>query len=170
MKRPPGLKIMRNFCSEEEVNEILQQPQFVNNPTMELFRLFGEFGGKAAQKPDEWMIEYGTKIFRKYYIFPEVPNQYRVCDWIGELSSNFKWHIDNKRHGKDILVITLSEKRLIGFRRDPDAEVYKVELSTGDAYLMSGSSRWSWEHCVLPSGKEKSGGKSFIMSYRKQKK
>ncbi|WP_372371034.1 hypothetical protein [Candidatus Uabimicrobium sp. HlEnr_7] len=170
MKRPPGLKIIRNFFHQDEINHILSQTEFVNNSKMELFRLFGEFGGKEAQPPQEWMIDYGRKVFQHHDFFSEVPNQYRVCDWIGELSSNFKWHIDNKRHGKKILVVTLSSKRMIGFRCDAGSDIFKIELSSGDAYLISGSSRWSWEHCVLPSGKEKSGGKSFIMSYRKQKK
>lgn len=170
MKRPPGLKIYKNLLLAKDIAIILEKQEYIENLESKLFRLYGDFGSKEAPEATAWMKEYGQKILDVTDIFKKLPNQYRVCDWIGELSANFKWHIDNKRHGEKLLAICL-EKRCIGFRpRATSKDMYKLELEKGDAYLMAGKCRWSWEHCVLPMGKEKSGGKSFIVSYRKPKK
>ncbi|MDF1666760.1 MAG: hypothetical protein P1V97_33730 [Planctomycetota bacterium] len=165
MKRPTGLKIFQNLISEGEVQEILAQEETANSKG-QLFRLFGEFGGKKAKKPSPWMQEWGARLKREG-LFSELPNQYRLCDWIGEHSSQFKWHIDNSRHGEKILVLCLSEKRAIGFRKRGKRESFELELCAGDAYMIAGAARWSWEHCILPVGEGKSGGKSFIMSYKR---
>lgn len=96
-----------------------------------------------------------------------MPNQYRVTDWFGSLSAQFKWHIDNHRHGERILAISLSNNRVIGFRKDANSPVFELEQNAGDAYLIAGPIRWSWQHCVLPRGKDKSGGRSFVVSFKR---
>ncbi|MBU47730.1 MAG: hypothetical protein CL920_03450 [Deltaproteobacteria bacterium] len=165
MKRPPGLKLYPALLSSQDIHNILQRPELPQSrpECPQLFRLFGDFGGKEASTPSPWMLEWGTRLQEQGF-FSTTPNQYRLCDWIGDLSAQFKWHIDNKRHGKEILVISLTDQRRIGFRPPTGRGYYSVELNAGDAYLMRGASRWQWEHCVLPSGQSRSGGKSFILS------
>lgn len=165
MKRPTGLKIYRDLISEQEAKEILTREETANSKG-QLFRLFGDFGGKKAQKPTRWMQNWGARMVTQG-LFNETPNQYRLCDWIGEHSSQFKWHIDNSRHGEKILVLCLSENRAIGFRKKGKKDSFQLELSAGDGYMIAGAARWSWEHCILPVGEGKSGGKSFVMSYKR---
>lgn len=92
-----------------------------------------------------------------------------VCNWIGEYAAQFKWHIDSNRHGEEILVISLTDGRQIGFRPPgrPD-KIWTLELDAGDAYFMRGAARWNWDHRVMPSGCSRSGGESFILAYRRQ--
>lgn len=166
MPRPPGLKIYRGLLNRSEVEEILSHEEY-KPPRLELFRYFGEFGSKDVPKASPWMLAWGEKL-HQWGLFEEIPNQYRVCDWVGELSAQFKWHIDNHRHGENILAICLSDGRAIGFRPNSDKRaVYELSLDAGDAYLIAGAARWSWEHTVLPRGKQKSGGKSFVVSYKR---
>lgn len=165
MKRPAGLKVYPGLISSDEAQAILQTDE-CRHSNGQLFRLFGDFGGKKAQAPCPWMKEWGARLRDEGY-FQELPNQYRLCDWIGEHSAQFKWHIDNSRHGEKILVLCLSEKRAIGFRKKGKKEFFELELTAGDAYMIAGAARWSWEHCILPVGEGKSGGKSFVLSYKR---
>ena len=81
MRKPKGLKLHRALLTLEEVSEILACPELPQprpeNP--QLFRLFGEFGGKQAAEPAAWMLEWGTRLVEKG-LYVDVPNQYRLCD------------------------------------------------------------------------------------------
>ncbi len=167
MTRPPGLKVHRNLLDSGQVDAILAQQDFVNpdSKAHDLFRLYGDFGGKEAQDPREWMLAHGRQLQSQGF-FPSLPNQYRVCDWVGGLSAQFKWHVDNHRHGEKILVISLTDQRTLAFRKPGTSGVYELMLDRGDAYIIQGAARWSWQHKVCPSGAHKSGGKSFVMSLK----
>lgn len=165
---PPGLKLYPHLLSSQEVGEILAQfelhKQSPTNP--QLFRLFGNFELPSAQSLPQWMMDWGQKMVERG-IFSQCPDQYRLCDWMGEFSGNFNWHTDNNRHGEKILAIALSEARVIGFRpKKRTKSIYRLPLNRGDAYLMAGAARWHWEHRVMPVGMQGSGGRSFIMSYK----
>lgn len=166
MKQPPGLRIYRGFLSSQEVDEILSEEEYHNNSKVnpQLFRLYGDFGNKASGDVAPWMRAWGEETVKRG-IFSTPPTQYRVCDWIGDLRGQFKWHIDSKRQGKLIFSISLSETRVMGFREKDARDIFRLELGKGDAYLMKGASRWNWEHCVLPCSEGRSGGKSFIMNH-----
>lgn len=171
MAKPQGLKIYRGLLSARELDVMRAHAEFAEQPEahVELFRLFGEFGFEEGRpEPAEWMRAWGERLVGEG-IFAQVPNQYRVCDWVGDLRAQFKWHIDNDRHGAEILAICVTGPRRIGFRKHSgDGAPHLIELEAGDAYMMRRASRWQWEHCVMPAGREGSGGKSFIMSYRRQ--
>jgi hypothetical protein len=81
----------------------------------QLFRLFGHFDIPSAQPLAQWMMDCGKKMVKRG-IFSQCPDQYRLCDWMGEFSGNFKWHTDNNHHGEKILAIAVSDARVIGFR------------------------------------------------------
>lgn len=135
-----------------------------------MFRLFGAFGdNKATEDTRPWMEEWGERMVERK-LFAQMPNQYRVCNWIGDLSAQFKWHIDSKRHGEHILVISLTDGRKIAFRPPgrPD-KTWVLELDSGDGYFMRGAARWNWDHRVLPSGRNRSGGESFVLAFRREK-
>lgn len=169
--KPPGLKVHRNLLDLEEVSEMLEQcrslPPPPGNP---LFRLFGDFGSNiATEVPRPWMEVWGQRMLDKK-LFKQLPNQYRVCNWIGDMSAQFKWHIDSKRHGEHILVISLTDGRRLGFRPPgkPDKE-YVLELDAGDGYFMTGAARWNWDHRVMPTGRDRSGGESFVLAFKRAK-
>ena len=136
-RRPPGLKIYRQLCSPEEVAALREQcrslPPPPNNP---LFRYFGAFPpGPHVEDVADWMPMWGDRMLSRG-LFKHAPNQYRVCNWIGDLSAQFKWHTDADRHGERILVISLTDGRSIGFRpRGERAEPYVLRLDAGDGYL-----------------------------------
>lgn len=169
MKKPSGLKLYPGLLALEEVDELLgvEEYQDQKEAHVQLFRLYGSFGSKPAEEPREWMLSWGEQMVERG-LFEQRPNQYRVCDWVGDLCGQFKWHIDNKRHGEAILSIALTDGRAIGFRPvGKGREVYEVELNRGDAYVMAGASRWEYEHSILPRGRSRSGGKSLVMSYKR---
>jgi hypothetical protein len=184
MPKTPGLKTFDQLLTPEEVQSIVSQDEYTKNPGDVLFRYYGDFGheivepgdepirrgapGKETPPPRPWMLEWGAKL-QERGLFDELPNQYRVTDWFGNLSAQFKWHIDNHRHGERILAISLTNNRAIGFRQNSDSEVFTLEQNAGDAYLIAGPIRWSWQHCVLPRGQDKSGGRSFVVSYKRPK-
>ncbi len=169
--KPSGIKVHRKLLADEEVERLLDQCRSLEAPTGNpLFRLFGDFGqNKATEEIRDWMRPWGDRMVRDGF-FAQTPNQYRVCNWIGDLSAQFKWHVDSKRHGEEIMVISLSDHRKIGFRPPgrPD-KVWVLELDAGDAYIMRGAARWNWDHIVMPSGKSRSGGESFILAYKRPK-
>lgn len=170
-KRPPGLKVYRTLLNAAEVEELRTKCRSLAPPPHSpLFRYFGSFGDGARRiEPVEpWMVEWATK-YVEAGIFPIQPNQHRVTNWRGDLSAHFKWHIDNQRHGEEILAICITGARRIGFR-DPKRsaeEPFLLDLEAGDAYLIRGGSRWKWEHKVMPVGQDKNGGESFVLSYRR---
>ncbi len=169
MSTPQGLKVYPNFATPKQVQEILEQNEFHNQTEANhrLFRYYGDFGTATELEPASWMLAWGKKL-KGMGFFNELPNQYRVCDWKGELSSQFKWHIDNRRHGEQIFVISLSSGRKIGFRDKKTQRTHEeIALDSGDAYMMQGASRWQWEHRVVPTGKTRSGGRSFVVSFRR---
>jgi hypothetical protein len=189
MAKTPGLKTFKNLLSQQEVDSIVAHDEYTKNPGDVLFRYYGDFGhaitpepsaeapdanapvrrgapGKETPPPSPWMLKWGEKFYKEGW-WEEIPNQYRVTDWFGHLAPQFKWHIDNHRHGEKILAISLSNNRAIGFRKDPDSPVFELEQNAGDAYLIAGPIRWSWQHCVLPRGHDRSGGRSFVISYKR---
>lgn len=170
MPKTPGLKSFKQVLSRDEVAQILAQDEFAKNPGDVLFRYYGEFGHpegpRATPPPAPWMLHWGKVLLERGFL-DEMPNQFRVTDWFGHLSAQFKWHIDNHRHGERILAVSLSDDRVIGFRKDADSPVFELEQNAGDAYLIAGQIRWSWQHCVLPRGQDRSGGRSFVLSYKR---
>ena len=169
--KPSGIKVYRDLITPAEVEELRASCRSLPPPTGNpLFRLFGAFGdNKATEEVHPWMAEWGRRMVDKK-LFAQPPNQYRVCNWIGELSAQFKWHIDSKRHGEQILVISLTDGRKIGFRPPgrPD-RTWILDLDAGDGYFMRGAARWNWDHRVMPSGRDRSGGESFVLAYRREK-
>lgn len=141
------------------------QPEFSLGGEV-LFRYYGSFGLPETPAPSAWMLAWGEALQRRGY-FAALPNQYRVCDWVGALAAQFKWHIDNQRHGERIFVISLSGPREIGFREGEEGERYVMRLDAGDAYVMEGPARWRWQHCVLPVGRGRGGGRSFVVSEKR---
>ncbi len=170
MAKPGGLKVYPTLLSDAEIKDLLHKPEFAEQAEahVELFRLYGEFGFEQGRPaPTDWMLEWGERLTAQG-VCSQVPNQYRVCDWVGDLKAQFKWHIDNARHGAEILAICVTGPRRIGFRKNAsDTRPHILELEAGDAYMMRRASRWNWEHCVMPAGEQGSGGKSLIMSYRR---
>ena len=169
--KPPGIKVYRQLLSTDELGELRTQCRALPPPTGNpLFRLFGAFGAnKATEQVRPWMEDWGRAMVDRE-LFATLPNQYRVCNWIGDLSAQFKWHIDSKRHGEEILVISLTDGRKIGFRPPgkPD-RTWVLELAAGDGYFMRGAARWNWDHRVMPTGRSRSGGESFIMAFKRAK-
>jgi alkylated DNA repair dioxygenase AlkB len=169
MTKPTGLKIYKNLITMTEVEKILTQKEYKpqDESSTILFRYYGNYSAKSAHPAEPWMLEIGAMLFERKYL-AEIPNLYRVCDWVGRLSSQFRWHIDNDRHGPEIISICLTDNRAIGFR-DPTAtdKIYKIELNAGDAYTMTKASRWNWEHRVMPVGRTSEGGKSIIVGYKR---
>jgi hypothetical protein len=170
MAKPPGLKVYRALIDGAEVEALRSACRSLGPaPGNPLFRLFGDFGENKATEPVEpWMIAWGQRMYAAK-MFASEPNQYRVCNWLGKFAAQFKWHIDSKRHGEEILVIALTDGRKIAFRPPgrPD-RTWVLELDAGDAYFMRGAARWNWDHRVLPAGRASSGGESFILAYRRR--
>ncbi len=167
--KPPGIKIYRKLLDANQVAELLDQCHSLPPPTGNpLFRLFGDFGeNKTTEEVRPWMTTWGETMVKKQ-LFGQLPNQYRVCNWIGDLSAQFKWHIDSKRHGEQILVISLSDGRRIGFRPPGRPEkTWVLELDAGDGYFMRGAARWNWDHRVIPCGHQRSGGESFVIAHKR---
>lgn len=139
-------------------------------PYNPLFRYFGDFGANARriEEVQPWMEEVGRRMVEAG-LFEVQPNQHRVTNWRGDLAANFKWHIDNHRHGEEILVICLTDGRSIGFRdpRRSGADPFVLQLDAGDAYMIQGAARWKWEHKVMPTGHDRSGGESFVLAHRR---
>ena len=168
-RRPPGLKIYRELCSPAEVARLLEQcrslPAPPNNP---LFRYFGAFPpGPHVEDLAAWMPGWGQRMVERG-LFKVAPNQYRVCNWIGDFSAQFKWHTDANRHGERILVISLTGSRAIGFRSRADrAAPYVLQLEAGDGYLIRATARWQWEHRVMSVGQGRGGGESFVLAYKR---
>jgi len=164
--KPPGLKIHRELLSPAEVKQLLADcrrlPPPPNNP---LFRYFGEFGENTdVEDVRDWMLPWGERMVTQG-LFKKQPNQYRVCNWIGDLHDQFKWHIDSTRHGERILTICLTDSRTIGFRpRARHQAPYLLQLSAGDAYMIRATARWQWLHRVMPTGHGRSGGESFVIA------
>lgn len=167
--RPTGLKLYRSLLDGEQIAGIIaradQLPMSRESPR--LFTYYGDYGSLDTEAAQPWMEEWGTYL-RERGIFARQPNQYRVCHWRGELSAQFKWHIDNKRHGDEILAISLTDRRSIGFRPKAKKQaVYELQVNAGDGYLIRGTCRWQWEHRVMPVGHTRDGGRSFVVAYRR---
>ena len=171
-RRPPGLKLYPDLLTGPALDTLRAQcralPPPPHNP---LFRYFGSFGDGSRTEPVQpWMVAVGQEMQRRGF-FVEEPNQFRVTRWDGELAAQFKWHIDNRRHGEEILVISLTDRRAIGFRprADDSVEPHVLRLSAGDGYLIRGTARWQWQHRVLPVGHRRSGGESFVVAWKREK-
>ncbi|CAN0455479.1 unnamed protein product [Ectocarpus fasciculatus] len=168
-RRPPGLKLYPQLLTGDALDALRAHcralPPPPSNP---LFRYFGDFGENARTEPVRpWMLDMGRDMLARGF-FSELPNQYRVTRWDGTLAAQFKWHTDNRRHGEEILVISLTDRRAIGWRPRADSpEPYVLRLEAGDGYLIRGSARWQWQHRVMPVGHQRSGGESFVIAYRR---
>ena len=155
------LKALRRLLDEGDVERLRGECHTLGPPRGNpLSRLFGDFGENKRTEPVEpWMIAWGERMLDAR-LFSEHPNQYRVCDWIGEYSAQLKRHIDGRRHGEELLVIALTDGREIGFR--PPGRPHKtwtLSLNAGDAYFMRGAARWQREHRVMPTGRTRGGGR-----------
>jgi len=167
-RRPSGLKLYPKLLDNSDVEAILAHCDRLPPPPFNpLFRYFGAFDGLDRTEPQQpWMVDIGRRL-QSLGLFDKAPNQYRVTHWHGELAAQFKWHIDNRRHGDELAVVSLTDGRCIGFRdKARPREVYKLSLSAGDVYRMTGAARWKWEHRVMPVGRGRSGGRSFVVAWR----
>ncbi|MEL6342130.1 MAG: hypothetical protein AAFV53_03285 [Myxococcota bacterium] len=168
--KPPGLRVYPGLYTGGRLDLLRERCRALPPPPYSpLFRYFGEFGENARTEPlRDWMPVVGDEMVAAG-LFEQRPNQYRVTNWQGELAAHFKWHVDNHRHGEEVLVICLTDGRSIGFRdpKRPNREPYIIELDAGDGYIIRGGARWKWEHKVLPTGQGRSGGESFVMAFKR---
>lgn len=65
--------------------------------------------------------------------------------------AGFPFHIDTPTNGEISAIITLGSEAEMQMKRPEDKEAtYSTQLIPGSLLLLSGESRWKWEHRVVP--------------------
>lgn len=155
--RPTGLKIVRAALTTELDAASRHPPAAPSCPTG-CMRFYGQFPGSPAPPLTPWMLQIAHTAWTRGWA-PQPPDQLRLCDWSLSPLEKLRWHKDHTVCGSHIVVISLSDQRVIGFRL-PEApeQIWELRLDKGDVYVLSGAARHRWEHRVM------TGGRSVVLS------
>lgn len=67
------------------------------------------------------------------------------------LVAGFPFHIDVASNGQVTAIFTLMSNATLEMRKKGETEAsHSIQLTPGSLFLLSGESRWEWEHRVLP--------------------
>jgi len=75
------------------------------------------------------------------------------------LIAGFPFHIDVASNGEVTAIFTLISGATLEMRKKGEIEAsHSIQLTPGSLFLLSGESRWDWEHRVVPKTLEESEG------------
>ncbi|HEX7228084.1 MAG TPA: alpha-ketoglutarate-dependent dioxygenase AlkB [Candidatus Binatia bacterium] len=166
---PDGFIYRKNFISEAEEQELIEEIQKVQ---LEPFKYY-QFTGKRRTASFGWQYEFGaseitvapemppflssvrTRAGTVFSIDPNTLIQTSIIEY--SIGSPIGWHRDIPQFGV-VVGISLGAACRMRFRKysrvrtkqlSPD-EVLSIELQPRSIYLMSGASRESWQHSIPP--------------------
>ncbi len=155
-----GLKYIKNVLDEHQQSNLLDfilqdQHKWIhvsNNSTSRKTLHFGyEYGyniqniKKTIDMPTI-LIEL-TKIISefvnvKYTYF----NQCIINEYIGRYKHGINWHIDSTQFGDIIACFTIGQEWPIYFKKD--GKEFKLSAEIGSLYIMTGDSRYEYQHSI----------------------
>ena len=165
---PPGFRYFPAFLSEKEESRLLHfvreladlHPYLVRgNPSKRQVKVFGigrrgYFAGDAQPVPDEllWLRDRCAEPMK---CEPEQIGHALVSFY--PVGAPIGWHSDAAQYGGAVFGVSLASDCSMDFR--PIAygtgEKQRIYLARRSGYLMSGISRWQWEHHITPVKEER---------------
>ena len=168
-KVPDGFIYHENFISEAEEHELIREIQILHLTPFKYY----QFTGKRRTASFGWQYDFGTSEITTAPDIPEflLPVRMRAGTFLNidptslvqmsiieySTGSPIGWHRDIPHFGL-VVGISLGAACRIRFRKFSRArskisnrdEVLAIELQPRSIYLMSGSSRESWQHSIPP--------------------
>jgi alkylated DNA repair dioxygenase AlkB len=168
-KVPDGFIYRRDFLSEAEEHELIQEIQTLHLAPFKYYQFTGKrrtasFGwqyefGKSAITPapdvPAFLLPVRTRAGKFFNIDPESLTQMSIIEY--STGSPIGWHRDIPQFGV-VVGISLGAACRMRFRKydrgrsknSNRAEILSAELQPRSIYLMSGASREIWQHSIPP--------------------
>ena len=168
-KVPDGFIYRRDFLSEAEEHELIQEIQKLQLTPFKYY----QFTGKRRTASFGWQYEFGkseitsapdmpafllpvrTRAGKFFNIEPDSLTQMSIIEY--STGSPIGWHRDIPQFGV-VVGISLGAACRMRFRKydrgrsknSNRAEILSIELQPRSIYLMSGASRENWQHSIPP--------------------
>jgi alkylated DNA repair dioxygenase AlkB len=168
-KVPDGFIYRRNFLSEAEEHDLIQEIQKVHLAPFQYY----QFTGKRRTASFGWQYEFGkseirtapdmpafllplrTRAGKFFNIDPDRLTQMSIIEY--STGSPIGWHRDIPQFGV-VVGVSLGAACRMRFRKydrgrsknSNRAEILSIELQPRSIYLMSGASREIWQHSIPP--------------------
>ena len=168
-KVPDGFIYRRDFLSEAEEHELIQEIQKLQLTPFKYY----QFTGKRRTASFGWQYEFGkseitsapdmpafllpvrTRAGKFFNIEPDSLTQMSIIEY--STGSPIGWHRDIPQFGV-VVGISLGAACRMRFRKydrgrsknSNRAEILSIELQPRSIYLMSGASRETWQHSIPP--------------------
>ena len=168
-KVPDGFIYRRDFLSEAEEHELIQEIQKLHLTPFKYY----QFTGKRRTASFGWQYEFGkseitsapdmpafllpvrTRAGKFFNIEPDSLTQMSIIEY--STGSPIGWHRDIPQFGV-VVGISLGAACRMRFRKydrgrsknSNRAEILSIELQPRSIYLMSGASRENWQHSIPP--------------------
>jgi alkylated DNA repair dioxygenase AlkB len=166
---PDGFIYRRNFVSEAEEHELIQEIQKLHLTPFKYY----QFTGKRRTASFGWQYEFGTseittapdmpafllavrrRAGKLFNIDPNSLTQTSIIEY--STGSPIGWHRDIPQFGV-VIGISLGAACRMRFRKynrvrsknSNRDEMLSIELQPRSIYLMSGASRETWQHSIPP--------------------
>ena len=158
-----GLRYEEAVISEAEERALLER---LNTLDLAPFRFHGFLGNRRTQSFG-WRYDFDDASFRPAEPIPDwlQPLRERAASFAGLAPSDFVhvllarydpdagigWHRDRDVF-EQVVGISLNTRAILRFRQRTSSGFRRVNLEVAprSAYLLSGESRWDWEHRITP--------------------
>lgn len=164
--KPPGLSYIPNFISLSEEEDLLSHFQNIELRPMEFMGhtarrnilAFGnsyEFGKKKiheAPPPPEWLLPFLQRAARTIMISEKRIAQILITHY--PVGAPIGWHRDAPSF-EHLLGVSLGSDCTMKLREMSGNGKYSFHLERRSAYIMTGPSRWRWEHHIPPVKEER---------------
>jgi alkylated DNA repair dioxygenase AlkB len=158
-----GLKYADDVIGEREESELIQRLDALD---LAPFRFHGWFGNRRTQSFG-WRYDFDDASFTRTEPIPDwlQPVRGKAAAFAGVSPDDFAhvllarydpgagigWHRDRDVF-ESVVGISLNTPATLRFRRRAGAGFRRasIEVAPRSAYLLSGESRWEWEHRILP--------------------
>ena len=162
---PPGLRVLRDFVSEQEEEELVRrldqgtwrQYKFNGSSHSQLFGVRPNWAARSARLPKsedgelempDW-LDYVMERFQKTHpaLAAWWPNGCNANEYMPGRGDFLKAHFDDRQLAGEIIVnVCLLSDCVMTFRKPNSSVQYRVTLPRRSASIMSRSARWEFTH------------------------
>lgn len=150
------LLVLDNFITEEEEQEIIYHipprdrtsPKETRNSVSRYGEDVGYDGDLISREIPEFLDVVSNRMIERGLI-EKKPKHVTINEYLrGQM---IPWHIDSKKSGDVIFILSLLSPAIMNIRRKANkAEVESLSLQPRSLLQMAGQKRWEWEHNISP--------------------
>jgi alkylated DNA repair dioxygenase AlkB len=149
------IKIIPNFITKEEEQQLLLHIKpsrvtvgvGVRNNIIRYGSTLPYNAPILSKELPDWILPIVERVKGSDSEWIEMPDSITINEY--HKGQAIDWHIDSKKSGPIISVLSLKSRATMGLRKTSPPEAKEYLLEPRSLINLSGEQRWKWEHCIF---------------------